>query len=330
MNPTIFAAQLAQHLHPTSLSTHPRMAVGAGPVGLSPATQVGASVLADVVRCLRKQRAKGGSGRTMSRSPAIERTLLCAALAPIDGLSRHPSFDLDESAGHNKTVRVLTDGGRDILLFRLFEMNLRHKARKMARAYVEAEKCIDATFDYLKTYGGATPRGLMKPSLARLWISSAGWAIGNGASAHKRHPSSLGLPLASKPPMSPSPFDATNLTLCTIPASRLASLARSLQKQTHSAPGLEADAGALLAGEEVTGLLEADEEAREPKKAALDVDRVNVYSRAELEGEVSGAFKVPLSSLYPVAVGRMLLGLFVPAAVETAFRSTSASLGCVA
>lgn len=41
-----------------------------------------------------------------------------------------------------------------------------------------------------------------------------------------------------------------------------------------------------------------------------------MYSRAELEGEVSGAFKVPLSSLYPVAVGRMLLGLFVPAAGE--------------
>lgn len=43
-----------------------------------------------------------------------------------------------------------------------------------------------------------------------------------------------------------------------------------------------------------------------------DVDWVDAYSRAELEGEVSGAFKVLLSGPYAVAVGRMLLGLLVP------------------
>jgi hypothetical protein len=42
------------------------------------------------------------------------------------------------------------------------------------------------------------------------------------------------------------------------------------------------------------------------------VEWVDAYSRAELEGEVSGAFKILLSGPYAVAVGRMLLGLLVP------------------
>ncbi|KAG9097084.1 Tuberous sclerosis 2-like protein, partial [Ceratobasidium sp. 392] len=43
-----------------------------------------------------------------------------------------------------------------------------------------------------------------------------------------------------------------------------------------------------------------------------EVDWVDAYSRAELEGEVSGAFKVLLAGPYAVAVGRMLLGLLDP------------------
>lgn len=43
-----------------------------------------------------------------------------------------------------------------------------------------------------------------------------------------------------------------------------------------------------------------------------DVDWLDAYSRTELEGEVSGAFKVLLSGPYAVAVGRMLLGLLMP------------------
>ncbi|KAB5588350.1 Tuberous sclerosis 2 protein [Ceratobasidium theobromae] len=439
MNPTILAAQLAQHLrHPTSLSTHPRAVVGAGPVGLSSAAQVGASVLADVVRCLRRRRAKGGwevvgawieslttlegerSGGTMSGGPAIERALLWAALTdPIDGLSRHPSFDLDEWAERDKTVRVLTDGGRDVLGLTRFVRTLgswvdlavrvvrdelasrgvENGARTngagsgRSRAYVEAQKCIDATLRLLEDVLRCNaPRfdeaqvGEVVDIFCRAVSGAIGnWqgdgsvgiigehytetpeAIGNGTSAHKRHPSSLGSPLASEPPMSPSPLDATNLTPYAVPASRFVSLARSLQKQTHIPPqvlrcmlehlalllayvktpmdvlrlggrrrsvagrrGSDGLAGGRRGSEGVRkGSLGGNGIVAGAPAVGGEVDWVDAYSRAELEGEVSGAFKVLLSGPYAVAAGRMLLGLLVPAAGadEGLTRSALISLG---
>ncbi|KAG8680973.1 hypothetical protein FRC11_001743, partial [Ceratobasidium sp. 423] len=98
MSATILAAQLVQHLRqPTSLASHPRAVVGAGPAGVCSAAQVGASVLANVVRNLRKRHARGSweivgawieSMSTLgAQKPgaAIERALLWTALTePID------------------------------------------------------------------------------------------------------------------------------------------------------------------------------------------------------------------------------------------------------
>ncbi|KAB5588197.1 Tuberous sclerosis 2 protein [Ceratobasidium theobromae] len=137
MNPTILAVQLAQHLcHPTSLSTHPHTVVGAGPIGLS--------VLADVIRCLRKQRVKGGE----IIGARIE------SLTTLEEARRLGLFDLGEWAERDKSVRVLMDRGQDVLrLTRLSEIigvarhgKWRANGARSGRSctYIEAQKCINA------------------------------------------------------------------------------------------------------------------------------------------------------------------------------------------
>ncbi|CAE6459802.1 unnamed protein product [Rhizoctonia solani] len=305
INPTILAAQLAQHLRqPTSLASHPRAVVGAGPAGVCSAAQVGASVLANVIRNLRKRHAKGSWEivgawvESMSSlggekpGGAIERALLWTALTePID---ETPEF-LDEWAERDRTVRVLTDGGKDVLGLRKFvpilggwiELAVRvvqddrktgdlkfkasverfgspngHSTRLYghSRAYVEAQKCIDATLrlleDVLRCNASRFDETLVAQVVA-IFCGAVSRTIGvwegdgsiepvpvdaptqnsEGIGTHRRYPSStLASPLAS--PVSPNimSMDTSHLTPYAVAASRFVSLARSLQKQTHIPP----------------------------------------------------------------------------------------------
>ncbi|KAH7333774.1 hypothetical protein B0J17DRAFT_676806 [Rhizoctonia solani] len=442
MNPTILAAQLAQHLrHPTSLTTHPRAVVGAGPAGLSSAAQVGANVLACVVRNLRKRHTRGSwevVGAWIESitciegekpGAAIERALLWNALTePID----EPSAELlDEWTERDRTVRIMTDGGRDVLGLRRFvstlggwiEVAIRviqdehkigdprfrasverfgspngHPTRIYghSRAYVEAQKCIDATLRLLEdvlrcnaprfdetqvgevvaifcgavsgTIGTWEGDGSIEPASFDAPIQNS-----EGIGTHRRYPSStLASPLAS--PISPNvmTMDTSQLTPYAVAASRFVSLARSLQKQTHIPPdvvkkmlehlalllayvktpmevlrlggrrksvGTRRGSEGLSAGTAPTSARRGSEGGRRGSiapggpadpTARGEVDWVDAYSRAELEGEVCSAFKVLLSGPYAVAVGRMLLGLLVPVpetTVEAVVRSALISLG---
>ncbi|KAB5588262.1 Tuberous sclerosis 2 protein [Ceratobasidium theobromae] len=288
-------------------------------------------------------------------SSAIEGALLWAALTdPIDRLSRRPSFDLGEWAERGKTVRVLMDGRRDVLgltrfirtlgswvdlVVRVVRDELGREAWKMARARMVLDGRIEmqrpevrrspgwrgcgyflrAVSGDIGTWTGDGSVGIVGEDYAE-----TSEAIRNGASAHKRYLFSLGSPFASEPSMSLSAWCNQSYPVCRprvtirFPRSVIA------KTNSYSAAGLEADAGALLAGE-VTGLLEADEVAREPEKRG---GRVEAYSRAEPDGGVSGTFKVLLSCLYAVAVGRTLLGLLVPAAIKASLRAISASFTC--
>ncbi|KAJ1300549.1 hypothetical protein OPQ81_002203 [Rhizoctonia solani] len=410
MNPAILAAQLVQHLrHPTSLSAHPRAVVGAGPVGISSAAQVGASVLANVVRNLRKRHARGSwevvgawvesmsSLEGEKPGSAIERAVLWTALTePMDDTG---ADFLDEWAERDRTVRILTDGGKDVLGLRRFVPTLGgwidlavrviqeeyklgdprfkasverfgspngHSTRLYghSRAYVEAQKCIDATLRLLEDVVRCNaPRfdEAQVEKVVEVFCGAVSGTIGNwegdgsvdfapvepptqnseGIGTHRRYPSSaLASPLAS--PVSPNiaQMDTSQLTPYAVAASRFVSLARSLQKQTHIPPevvkSMLEHLALLLAyvktpmdvlrlggrrkslrrarGEEVTdgGGSIAPGGPADPT-ARGEVDWVDAYSKGELEGEASSAFKALLSGPYAVAVGRMLLGLLVPA-----------------
>ncbi|KAG8686936.1 hypothetical protein FRC08_012252, partial [Ceratobasidium sp. 394] len=135
-SPVILARQLANQLrNPTNL----RGGVGASMPGARGSALVGAGVLGDVVRCLRKTGVGGGvmwdivgawvegdtsnteiagrqtdaEGGTKRGGTAIERALLWSALTEERG--GEVVFDPDEWAERDRTARALTDGGRDIL-----------------------------------------------------------------------------------------------------------------------------------------------------------------------------------------------------------------------
>ncbi|CAE6534755.1 unnamed protein product [Rhizoctonia solani] len=434
LNPTILAAQLAQHLrHPTSLTAHPRAVVGAGPAGISSAAQVGASVLASVVRNLRKRHARGSwdivgawvesisSLEQEKPGAAIERALLWNALTePID----ESGLDLlDEWPERDRTVKILTDGGKDVLGLRKFVSTLGgwvdlavrtiHEETKPgnlklkpsierfgspngtsthSRAYIEAQKCIDATLRLLEDvlrYNAPRFDETQVGHVVAIFCRAASGTIGSwdgdgsiepaptevptqnseGIGTHRRYPSSaLASPLAS--PISPHvptmEMYTSQLTPYAVSASRFVSLSRSLQKQTHIPPdvvksmlehlalllayvktpmdvlrlgGRRKSVGGRRGSE---GPLSARRGSEGQRRGSVapggpadptargEVDWVDAYSKAELEGEVSGAFKVLLSGPYAVAVGRMLLGLLVPVPVtseEALARSALISLG---
>ncbi|CAE6432756.1 unnamed protein product [Rhizoctonia solani] len=452
INPSILTAQLAQHFrHPTSLASHPRAVVGAGPAGISSAAQIGASVLATIVTNLRKKHVRGsweivgawvesmssleGDSSGSYGKSAIERALLWAALtSPID---EPPSGDLlDEWAERDRTVRILTDGGKDVLGLRRFIPTLgtwidlaarviqdeykmgdprfrnsvdpfgspNGQASRIyghSRAYVEAQKCIDATLRLLEdvmklnaprfdetqvghvvaifcgavsgTIGGWEGDGSVEAAVMPI---DGPIQNSEGIGTHRRYPSSaLASPLAS--PISPNManMDTTHLTPYAVAASRFVSLARSLQKQTHIPPevvksmlehlalllayvktpldvlrlgGRRKSVGTRRGSEGLSAPMSArrgseggrrgsiapggpaDPISRGDPTARGEVEWVDAYSRAELEGEVSGAFKILLSGPYAVAVGRMLLGLLVPvpaASDDALVRSALISLG---
>ncbi|CAE6345110.1 unnamed protein product [Rhizoctonia solani] len=452
ISPTILAAQLAQHFrHPTSVTSHPRAVVGAGPAGVSSAAQIGASVLANIVRNLRKRHARGswevvgawiesmssidnvksGSGG----GPAIERALLWAALT--DPMEELPSGDpLDEWADRDRTVRILTDGGKDVLGLRRFVATLgvwidtavrviqdeykmgdprfKNSVERFgspngqstrvyghSRAYVEAQKCIDATLRLLEDVMRLNAPRFDETQVGHvvaIFCGAVSGTIGGwegdgsveaaampvdgptqnseGIGTHRRYPSStLASPLAS--PISPNVanLDTSQLTPYAVAASRFVSLARSLQKQTHIPPdvvksmlehlalllayvktpmdvlrlggrrksvgtrrgseGLSAPTSARRGSEggrrgSIAPGGPADPASRGDPTARGEVDWVDAYSRAELEGEVSGAFKILLSGPYAVAAGRMLLGLLVPVPTtsdDSLVRSALISLG---
>ncbi|KAF8761300.1 Rap/ran-GAP [Rhizoctonia solani] len=163
-------------------SPHPRAVVGAGPAGISSAAQIGATVLANIVRNLRKKHAKG-SWEVVGAWVESMSTLLWSTLTdPIDEM---PDEDLlDEWAERDRTVRILTDGGKDVLGLRRFvptlgswiefavrvvqdeyklgDPRLRSSVERFGspmakqlgfmviRTYVEAQKCIDATLRLLE------------------------------------------------------------------------------------------------------------------------------------------------------------------------------------
>ncbi|KAF8741411.1 Rap/ran-GAP, partial [Rhizoctonia solani] len=434
INPTILAAQLAQHFrHPNSFTSHPRAVVGAGPAGISSAAQIGATVLANIARNLRRKHAKGSwevvgawvesmssleSAKSVSCGvSAIERALLWSTLTdPIDEL---PDEDLlDEWAERDRTVRILTDGGKDVLGLRRFvpalgswidfavrvvqdeyklgDPRFRSSVERFgspngqatrlhgySRTYVEAQKCIDATLRLLEDIVRLNaPRfdETQVGDVVSIFCGAVNGTIGGwegdgsveavtmpvdgptqnseGIGTHRRYPSSaFASPLAS--PISPNiaGVDTTPLTPYAVAASRFVSLARSLQKQTHIPPdvlksmlehlalllayvktpmdvlrlggrrksvgtrrgseGLSAPTSARRGSEggrrgSIAPGGSADPTTRGDPTARGEVDWVDAYSRAELEGEVSGAFRVLLSGPYAVAVGRILLGLLIP------------------
>ncbi|KAG8720046.1 hypothetical protein FRC09_010180 [Ceratobasidium sp. 395] len=131
-SPAILARQLAKQLrNPTNL----RGGVGIGMLGAQGCALVSAGALGDVVRNVRKAGVGGGvvwdmvgawvegdtninaEDGTKRGGTAIEPALLWSALT--DGIGDAETsgmvFDPDEWAERDRTVRALTDGGRDIL-----------------------------------------------------------------------------------------------------------------------------------------------------------------------------------------------------------------------
>lgn len=181
-HPAHLAYQLARQLrNPTN-----QRGVGAGPAGASGSALVGAGVLGDVIRSLRRSGSRGawdvvaawveGSGKTgengstrpgESGAPggggtAIERALLWTALSADDDCA---SFDPEEWADRDKATRALTDGGRAVLgLHRFVGVVGRWVERAClvissghavafppsSSAYAEAQKCIDASLRLLE------------------------------------------------------------------------------------------------------------------------------------------------------------------------------------
>ncbi|KAG9073426.1 hypothetical protein FS749_015213, partial [Ceratobasidium sp. UAMH 11750] len=156
--------------------------------------------------------------------------------------------------------------------------------------------------------------------------------INQARTAHRRQMSSLSSPLASPTgPQEPPPPPIVNRPTTqaqdplsapyVVTASRFVALVRTLQKWTHVPPQvlqMMLDHLSLVLAYVKTPMDVLRLGGRRKSGAGLgaggkgEVDWVDAYSRAELEGEVSGAFKVLLAGPYAVAVGRMLLALLVP------------------
>ncbi|KAG9096637.1 hypothetical protein FRC07_010892, partial [Ceratobasidium sp. 392] len=186
-NPAILARQLAKQLRNP---TNSRGGVGVGMPGARGSALISAGALGDVVRNVRKANVVGGvvwdivgawvEGDTSNAGPtdaengarrggtAIERALLWSALTEGEP---DPVFDPDEWAERDRTVRALTDGGRDILgLHRFVEVvgewvdvactviAASHPTATHDKAssspplpvYVQAQKAIDASLRLLE------------------------------------------------------------------------------------------------------------------------------------------------------------------------------------
>ncbi|KAG9089925.1 Tuberous sclerosis 2-like protein [Ceratobasidium sp. 370] len=163
--------------------------------------------------------------------------------------------------------------------------------------------------------------------------------INQTRTTHRRQMSSLSSPLASPtgsqepppPPLVNRPTTQAQDPLSApyvVTASRFVALVRALQKWTHVPPQvlqMMLDHLSLVLAYVKTPMDVLRLGGRRKSGAGLgaggnvgkgEVDWVDAYSRIELEGEVSGAFKVLLAGPYAVAVGRMLLALLVPPSGE--------------
>ncbi|QRV85228.1 Tuberous sclerosis 2 protein [Ceratobasidium sp. AG-Ba] len=403
-NPIVLARQLAKQLRNP---TNPRGGVGINMFGARGSALVSAGVLGDVIKNLRKGGVGGGvmwdivgAWLEGDATADIERALLWSALTDdIESAFAEKGsglggglgvFDQDEWAERDRTVRALTDGGKDILGLKRFiavvgkwveegctVVAASHHTSTISTSgaappvYIQAQKSIDASLRLLETVLKHNAPRFGEREVIQVvdvfcravertigpWANSTG--AGGGKLAHKRQASSVAVspvvgvttplgttatsplgtivttpsplgtmvttsplasPLAAAPPQAPEQISAPPYM---VTASRFVALVRALQKWTHVPPivlQMMLDHLALVLAYVKTPMEVLRLGGRRKSGAGVGagmgsegrVDWVDAYSRTELEGEVSGAFKVLLAGPYAVAVGRMLLGLLVP------------------